>query len=77
MTPSAARECINQQISSIFQKIHDAILDAHNVITPSNGRDKMTDFTRQLGVNVETFQAYMPIQELNIKWSKNWRRTMR
>jgi len=61
MTPSVARECVNQQISFVFQKIHDTILDAQDVITHSNDQDKVIECARQLGVDVETFQACMPI----------------
>jgi protein-disulfide isomerase len=59
MTAAIASQCALQQSPVAFWKMHDAIFDAQDVITPSNVRDKMLDLANHLGLNAETYQACM------------------
>ena len=59
MTAAIASQCAYQQTPAAFWKIHDAIFDAQDVISPSNVWDKMMDLATQLGLNAEAFQACM------------------
>jgi protein-disulfide isomerase len=59
MTAAIASQCTYQQDPAKFWKIHDAIFDAQDVISPSNVRDKMIDLAAQQGLNIETFRACM------------------
>jgi protein-disulfide isomerase len=59
MTAATASQCALQQSPAAFWKIHDAIFDAQDVISPSNVWDKMLDLATQQGLNVETFRACM------------------
>jgi protein-disulfide isomerase len=59
MTAAIASQCAFQQSPSAFWKIHDAIFDAQDVISPSNVWDKMLELARQLGLNAEVYQACM------------------
>jgi protein-disulfide isomerase len=57
MTAAIASQCAFQQNPSTFWKIHDAIFDAQDVISPSNVWDKMLDLATQQGLNVEVYRA--------------------
>jgi protein-disulfide isomerase len=57
MTAAIASQCAFQQNPSAFWKIHDAIFDAQDVISPSNVWDKMLDLATQQGLNVEDYRA--------------------
>jgi protein-disulfide isomerase len=57
MTAAIASQCAFQQNPSAFWKIHDAIFDAQDVISPSNVWDKMLDLVTQQGLNVEDYRA--------------------
>jgi len=59
MTAAIASQCAFQQSPAAFWKIHDAIFDAQDAITPSNVLDKMLDLVTQLGLNAETYRACM------------------
>jgi protein-disulfide isomerase len=59
MTAAIASQCAFQQSPAAFWKIHDAIFDAQDVISPSNVWDKMLELARQLGLNAEVYQACM------------------
>jgi protein-disulfide isomerase len=59
MTAAIASQCAYQQSPSAFWKIHDAIFDAQDVISPSNVWDKMLDLANQLGLNAEVYRACM------------------
>jgi protein-disulfide isomerase len=59
MTAAIASQCAYQQNPAAFWKIHDAIYDAQDVISPSNVWDKMVDLATQQGLNAETFRACM------------------
>jgi protein-disulfide isomerase len=57
MTAAIASQCAYQQDPAKFWKIHDAIFDAQDVISPSNVWDKMIDLATQLGLNMEAFRV--------------------
>ncbi len=59
MTAAIASQCAFQQSPAAFWKMHDAIFDAQDVISPSNVWDKMLDLGNQLGLNPEVYQACM------------------
>ena len=59
MTAAIASQCAYQQSPAAFWKIHDAIFDAQDVISPSNVWDKMLDLAKQLGLNSEAYRACM------------------
>ena len=59
MTAAIAGQCAFQQDQAKFWKMHDAIFDAQDVISPSNVWDKMMDLATQYGLNTETFRACM------------------
>ncbi len=59
MTAATAGQCTYQQQPDKFWKIHNAIFDAQDVISPSNVWDKMTNLAAQLGLNTETFKSRM------------------
>src|SRR5580700_5725839 len=59
MTAAIASQCVFQQNPAAFWKMHDAIFDAQDVITPSNVWDKMLDLVTQQGLNVDVYRACM------------------
>jgi protein-disulfide isomerase len=59
MTAAIASQCAYQQNPAAFWKIHDAIFDAQDVISPSNVWDKMLDLATQQGLNTEAYRACM------------------
>jgi protein-disulfide isomerase len=59
MTAAIASQCAFEQSPAAFWKIHDAIFDAQDVITPSNVWEKMLDLANQLGLNAEAYRACM------------------
>jgi protein-disulfide isomerase len=59
MTAAIATQCAFQQSPAAFWKIHDAIFDAQEVISPSNVWDKMLDLANQQGLNADAFRACM------------------
>ena len=63
MTAAIAGQCTFDQDPAKFWKIHDAIFDAQDVISPSNVWDKMTDLATQLGLNLDDFRACMASPE--------------
>jgi protein-disulfide isomerase len=71
MTAAIASQCAYQQSPSAFWKMHDAIFDAQDVITPSNVSDKMMTLAKQQGLIAETYKACMinPETEAQIKAS--------
>jgi protein-disulfide isomerase len=64
MTAAIASQCAYQQSPPVFWKLHDAIFDAQDVISPSNVWDKMIDLATQQGLNTETFRACMANPEV-------------
>jgi protein-disulfide isomerase len=59
MTAAIASQCAFQQSPSAFWKMHDAIFDAQEVISPSNVWDKMQALAAQLGLNPELYNSCM------------------
>jgi protein-disulfide isomerase len=59
MTAAIASQCAYQQSPAAFWKMHDAIFDAQEVISPSNVWDKMQDLAAQQGIPAETFKSCM------------------
>lgn len=59
MTAAIASQCAYQQSPAAFWKIHDAIFDAQDVISPSNVWDKMQELAKQLGLNPDAYSACM------------------
>jgi protein-disulfide isomerase len=59
MTAAIASQCAYQQSPAAFWKMHDAIFDAQEVISPSNVWDKMLDLASQQGLNAEAYKACM------------------
>jgi protein-disulfide isomerase len=57
MTAAIASQCAFQQSPSAFWKMHDAIFDAQDVISPSNVWDKMQDLAAQVGLNAELYNS--------------------
>jgi protein-disulfide isomerase len=57
MTAAIASQCAMEQGQATFWKMHDAIFDAQDVISPSNVWDKMQDLAHQLGLNTDSYQA--------------------
>ncbi len=64
MTAAIASQCAYEQNPAAFWKIHDAIFDAQDVISPSNVWDKMQDLAAQQGLNAESFRTCMANPEI-------------
>jgi len=69
MTAAIASQCAYQQDPGAFWKIHDAIFDAQDVISPSNVWDKMQDLAKQQSLDAESFKTCMsnPETEAQVK----------
>jgi protein-disulfide isomerase len=69
MTAAIASQCTYQQNPAGFWKMHDAIFDAQDVISPSNVWEKMQDLAKQQGLDIPAFTACMsnPATESQIK----------
>jgi protein-disulfide isomerase len=59
MSAAIASQCAFQQSPAAFWKIHDAIFDAQDTITPSNVSDKLQDLANQQGLNPDAYRACM------------------
>jgi len=59
MTAAIASQCAFQQSPAAFWKIHDAIFDAQEVISPSNVWDKLLDLATQIGLDTPAYKACM------------------
>jgi protein-disulfide isomerase len=59
MTAAIASQCAYQQNPAAFWKIHDAIFDAQDTISPSNAQDKLQALATQIGLNPEAYKACM------------------
>ena len=64
MTAAIASQCAFQQDPAAFWKIHAAIFDAQDLISPSNVWDKMQDLAGKVGLNPDTFQTCMANPEI-------------
>jgi protein-disulfide isomerase len=69
MTAAIASQCAYEQNPATFWKMHDAIFDAQDVISPSNVWDKMQDLAKQNNLDMQTFTGCMsnPATESQIK----------
>jgi protein-disulfide isomerase len=59
MTAAIATQCAYEQNPAAFWKLHDAIYDAQDLITPSNVWDKLQDLANQQGLNGEAYRSCM------------------
>ena len=59
MTAAIASQCAYQQNPDSFWKIHNAIFDAQELISPTTVWEKMIDLATQLNLDKETFRACM------------------
>ena len=59
MTASIATQCAFQQSPAAFWKMHDAIYDSQDLISPSNAWEKMLDLAGPIGLNRDDFKACM------------------
>lgn len=59
MTAAIATQCAFQQSPAAFWKMHDAIYDSQELISPSNVWDKIVDLATRNGLNPDDFKACM------------------
>lgn len=57
MTAAIATQCAYQQSPEAFWKMHDAIFDAQDLISPSNVWDKLQDLATQEGLDPNSYRA--------------------
>jgi protein-disulfide isomerase len=57
MTAALATQCAYDQDPAAFWKMHDAIFDAQDTITPENAWDKLLDIATQSGVNPDKYKT--------------------
>jgi protein-disulfide isomerase len=57
MTAAIATQCAYQQSPAAFWKMHDAIFDAQDVISPSNVWDKLQELATQEGLDPNSYRA--------------------
>jgi protein-disulfide isomerase len=57
MTAALATQCAYDQNPAAFWKMHDAIFDAQDQITPENAWDKLLEIATQSGVNADTYKT--------------------
>jgi protein-disulfide isomerase len=59
LTAAIAGRCAFHQSPDAFWKLHDAIYDDQDLISPENAYSKLTDLATTAGVNVDQFQTCM------------------
>ena len=59
MTAAIAGRCALQQSQDAFWKLHDAIYDNQDVISPENAYNKIADLAQQSGVNADSYKTCM------------------
>ena len=57
MTAAIATQCAFQQSPAAFWKMHDAIFDAQDLISPSNVWDKLQDLATQAGLAPDSYRS--------------------
>jgi protein-disulfide isomerase len=57
MTAAIATQCAFHQSPAAFWKMHDAIFDAQDLISPSNVWQKLQDLASQQGLDLEAYRA--------------------
>jgi protein-disulfide isomerase len=63
MTAALASQCAFQQSPAAFWKIHDAIFDAQEQISPSNAWDKLLGLATQIGLDTTAYKTCMAAPE--------------
>lgn len=63
MTAAIAARCAYQQNPEAFWKLHDAIFDKQDLISAENAWDKMLDFARDAGLQLDRFRGCMASPE--------------
>jgi len=63
MTGAIAAECAFRQNPQAFWKLHDALFDEQDTITPTNAWEKMLALAQNAGLDQDTFRACMASQE--------------
>ncbi len=56
-TAAIGAHCAYEQSPEAFWKVHDAIFDDQDVISPENVWDKLVSYASQAGLNADTFKA--------------------
>lgn len=56
-TAAIAGRCAYEQSPVAFWKVHDAIFEGQDVISPENVWDKLVSYASQAGLNADTFKA--------------------
>jgi protein-disulfide isomerase len=59
ITGAIAGRCALQQSSDVFWKLHDAIYDSQDLISPDNAHDKLTDLATTAGAEPVAFRTCM------------------
>lgn len=59
MTAAIAGRCAFQQDPKVFWKLHNAIFDDQDLISPSTVWDKMNEYATNFGLNDQAFRACM------------------
>jgi protein-disulfide isomerase len=57
MTAAIASQCAFQQDPAAFWKMHHAIFDAQDAITPENAWQKMVDLATQIGLSIDVYKT--------------------
>jgi protein-disulfide isomerase len=63
MTAAIVARCAYQQNPDAFCRLHDAIFDNQDVISAENAWDKMVEFARDAGLQLDPFRACMASPE--------------
>lgn len=58
-TAAIGGRCAFEQSPAAFWKLHDALFDGQDLISPENVWDKVVGFAGQAGLNVDTFKTCM------------------
>jgi protein-disulfide isomerase len=56
-TAALGGRCAFEQSPAAFWKVHDAIFDNQDILSPENVWDKLVGFATQAGLNADTFKA--------------------
>lgn len=59
MTAAIAGRCALKQSADTFWKLHDAIYDNQDVISPENAYNKIAEFAQQAGLNADQYKTCM------------------
>ena len=70
MTAAIATQCAFEQNPAAFWKMHDAVFDAQDVISPSNAWDKLQELAKQSGLDPEAYRTCVSSPETTTKIQK-------